>query len=80
MICVLRMKMWIDKFKAHLDLICTECGEELEGEWSTSQGDFHETIRIKPCEECLAEKDAVIDDLKSELEAEAEDDEEMDND
>ena len=53
MISVLRMEMWISKFKNFLDLTCADCGEDLEGEWSESIAEMNETIRIKPCNTCM---------------------------
>lgn len=57
--------MWVDKYKAYLDIKCADCGKELEAELaqSVSTGSNNETITAAPCE-CQQER---IHELEEEI-------------
>ena len=60
--------MWVNKYKAYLDVKCAKCGEELSAELvSTPVGSNNETVKVYECS-CTIDKIEALDERIIELE------------
>lgn len=61
--------MWVNKYKAYLDVKCTECGGELSAELEEiTVGSNNQTVVVAPCDCILKDYQEQIDSLTEELE------------